>query len=154
MIYVTIHNSKSLGSISCLLGLNYYIAADKMSCPRTQHCDSGESRPPDKSVRVFNWQPFEPQSNTLPTVLMTSIRKYQNIGITHVFSTGRVAQSRVRSRPDPILSWRLIMIILLPSAESFKKGCCQLQAKACARSTACSSLPRKKVWLGELTVLS
>ena len=38
--------------------------------------------------------------------------------------------------------------ILLPSAESFRKGCCQLQAKICARSTywltACSSLPRKK----------
>ena len=27
--------------------------------------------------------------------------------------------------------------ILLPSAESFKKGCCQLQAKICARSTGC-----------------
>ena len=26
--------------------------------------------------------------------------------------------------------------ILLPSAESFKKGCCQFQAKVCARSTA------------------
>ena len=26
-------------------------------------------------------------------------------------------------------------VILLPSAESFKKGYCQLQAKACARST-------------------
>ena len=26
-------------------------------------------------------------------------------------------------------------IILLPSAESFKKGCCQLQAKVYARST-------------------
>ena len=26
-------------------------------------------------------------------------------------------------------------VILLPSAESFKKGCCQLQAKACAQST-------------------
>ena len=26
-------------------------------------------------------------------------------------------------------------IILLPSAESFMKGCCQLQAKVCARST-------------------
>ena len=26
-------------------------------------------------------------------------------------------------------------IIFLPSAESFKKGCCQLQAKVCARST-------------------
>ena len=25
--------------------------------------------------------------------------------------------------------------ILLPSAESFKKDCCQLQAKICARST-------------------
>ena len=27
------------------------------------------------------------------------------------------------------------IVILLPSAESFKKGCCQLQAKVCARST-------------------
>ena len=26
-------------------------------------------------------------------------------------------------------------VILLPSAESFKKGCCQLQAKVCPRST-------------------
>ena len=26
-------------------------------------------------------------------------------------------------------------VILLPSAESFKKGCCQLQAKECARIT-------------------
>ena len=27
------------------------------------------------------------------------------------------------------------MVILLPSAELFKMGCCQLQAKVCARST-------------------
>ena len=27
------------------------------------------------------------------------------------------------------------MVILLSSAESFKKGCCQLQAKVCAQST-------------------
>ena len=27
------------------------------------------------------------------------------------------------------------MVILLPSAESFKKGCCQLQAKVCALGT-------------------
>ena len=26
-------------------------------------------------------------------------------------------------------------VILLPFAKSFKKGCCQLQAKVCARST-------------------
>ena len=45
-------------------------------------------------------------------------------------------------------------VILLPSAESFKKGCCQLQAKSMFTKywlTACSSMPRKKVWLGELT---
>ena len=26
-------------------------------------------------------------------------------------------------------------VILLPSADSFKKGCCRLQAKGCAQST-------------------
>ena len=36
-------------------------------------------------------------------------------------------------------------VILLPSAESFKKDCCQLQAKVRAQwLTANSSLPRKK----------
>ena len=47
-------------------------------------------------------------------------------------------------------------VILLPSAESFKKGCCQLQAKVCARSTGFNCLVKlahEKVWLGELTVL-
>ena len=45
------------------------------------------------------------------------------------------------------------MVILLTSAESFKKDCCQLQATVCAQSTglllvqACPG----KVWLGELT---
>ena len=29
----------------------------------------------------------------------------------------------------------LSTVILLPSAESFKEGCCHLQAKVCARST-------------------
>ena len=29
----------------------------------------------------------------------------------------------------------IFTVILLPSADSFKKGCCQLQAKVCARST-------------------
>ena len=30
---------------------------------------------------------------------------------------------------------KISTVILLPCAESFKKGCCQLQAKVCARST-------------------
>ena len=29
----------------------------------------------------------------------------------------------------------IFTVVLLPSAESSKKGCCQLQAKVCARST-------------------
>ena len=45
-------------------------------------------------------------------------------------------------------------IILLPSAESFKKGCCQLQAKVCAQLlvNCLFKLAQEKVWLGELTV--
>ena len=30
---------------------------------------------------------------------------------------------------------KIFTVILLPSADSFKKGCCQLQAKVCARIT-------------------
>ena len=30
---------------------------------------------------------------------------------------------------------KISTVILLPSADSFKKGCCQLQAKVCARIT-------------------
>ena len=42
--------------------------------------------------------------------------------------------------PGPVPYFRgdyeiISTVILLPSAESFKKGCCQLQAKVCARST-------------------
>ena len=37
-------------------------------------------------------------------------------------------------------------VILLPSADSFKKGCCQLQAKVLFKPA------QEKVWLGELTV--
>ena len=42
----------------------------------------------------------------------------------------------VRSRTFVEIDHEIIsMVILLPSAESFKKGCCQLQAKECAGST-------------------
>ena len=69
---------------------------------------------------------------------------------------GRVAQSVTRLATDacltedsgvtssiPVRSHTFVEIdhemistvILLPSADSFKKGCCQLQAKVCARIT-------------------
>ena len=47
-------------------------------------------------------------------------------------------------------------VILLPSADSFKKGYCQLQAKVCERITPVVNrllkLAQEKEWLGELTV--
>ena len=65
--------------------------------------------------------------------------------------TGRVAQSvtwcltadpgvasSIPVRPhtfEEIDHEMISMVILLPSADSFKKGCCQLQAKVCARIT-------------------
>ena len=42
-------------------------------------------------------------------------------------------------------------VILLTSAESFKKGCCQLQAEVFAQNTGkplVQASPGKKVWLG------
>ena len=44
--------------------------------------------------------------------------------------------SRVRSRTFVEIDHEIIStVILLPSADSFKKGCCQLQAKVCAQNT-------------------
>ena len=48
----------------------------------------------------------------------------------------------------------IFSMVILPSAESFKKGCCQLKAKVCAQSTGkllVQACP-EKVWLGGLTV--
>ena len=46
------------------------------------------------------------------------------------------------------------MVILFPSADSFKKGYCQLQTKVCAQITGYRlfKLAQEKMWLGELTV--
>ena len=41
-------------------------------------------------------------------------------------------------------------VILLPSADLSKKGCCQLQAKVCVNGLFKPA--QEKVWLGELTV--
>ena len=70
---------------------------------------------------------------------------------------GRVAQSVTCLATDACLTADpgvveidheiISTVILLPSADLFKKACCQLQAKVCAQIywlTACSSLPRKK----------
>ena len=90
------------------------------------------------------------------------------MAFSEFFLPGRIAQSVMCLATDacltadsgvassiPVLSHTFVEIdhemistvILLPSADSFKKGCCQLQAKSMCMNywlTACSSLPRKK----------
>ena len=49
---------------------------------------------------------------------------------------GVVSLIPARSHTFVEIDYEIILrVILLPSAESFKKDCCQLQAKVCARST-------------------
>ena len=74
--------------------------------------------------------------------------------------SGNRCESDCRSRgrqlyPGPVPSHTLVeidyeiisMVIVLPSAESFKKDCCQLQVKVCAQSTGTllvQACPEKK----------
>ena len=90
----------------------------------------------------------------------------------HAYQPGRVAQSVTCLATDacltadpgvassiPVRSHTFVefdhemisTVILLPSADSFKKGCCQLQAKICARITGDNRSfkpAQEKVWLG------
>ena len=85
------------------------------------------------------------------------------------FRSGRVAQSVTCLTADPgvassILAWShtfveidyeiISAVICLPSAEHFKKGCCQLQPKYVHEVliNRLFKLAQEKVWLGELTI--
>ena len=90
-----------------------------------------------------------------PEVKNTLTQKH-NVTLRHSFMPGRVAQSVTCLATDacltadpgvtsaiPVRSHTFVEIdhemistvILLPSADSFKKGCCQLQEKVCAQIT-------------------
>ena len=62
------------------------------------------------------------------TCLSTDVPLTADPGVTSLIS----AQSHTSVEIDHEI---ISMVILLPSTDSFKKGCCQLQAKVCARST-------------------
>ena len=72
----------------------------------------------------------------------------------------KIQRSWVWSRPGPILSWRLIMKSFLRHSPSFRwiiqEGLLSVTSKSmCTKywlTASCSSLPRKKVWLDELTI--
>ena len=98
----------------------------------------------------------------MTNILVPKLFGFAEIFRFHIFSTsffllpGRVAQSVTCLATDacltadpgvassiPVRSHTFVefdhemisTVILLPSADSFKKGCCQLQAKVCARIT-------------------
>ena len=60
-----------------------------------------------------------------------------------------------RSHTFTVIDYEIIFtVILLPSPESFKKGCCQLLAKVCVHEVLVNGLfklAQEKLWLGELT---
>ena len=69
------------------------------------------------------------------TLHVIAYRKLELLFGTHTFLP--VASSiPVRSHTFVEIDHEMIStVILLPSADLFKKGCCQLQAKVCARIT-------------------
>ena len=76
--------------------------------------------------------PYSTQATNRPTqsvtCLATDARLTADPGVA----------SSIPARPHTFLEIDheiISTVILLPSADSFKKGCCQLQAKVCARST-------------------
>ena len=86
--------------------------------------------------RYIPWNPLEVETLTYNTGPHSAVGNL----------SGNRCESDCRSRgpefdPGPVpyfmeIDNRVIsMVILLPSTESFKKGCCQLQAKVCTRST-------------------
>ena len=111
------------------------------------------------SERTDNWKNgyLNSFSNGNQLLVNPSTYTHQEEGISYKFSwPGRVSQSvtclvtdasltadpgvassiPARSHTFVEIDHEIIsMVVLLPSAESFKKGCCQLQAKVCARST-------------------
>ena len=77
-------------------------------------------------------------------------------GSKRLFTLYKIINIPARSNTFVEIDHEIIStVILLPSADSFKKGCCQLQAKVCAQITGkplVQACPPNKVWLGELTV--
>ena len=94
--------------------------------------------------------------NSVTVATSKAVSTFPSIIIHECIKLGRVAQSVTCLATDacltadpgvassiPVRSYTFVEIdhemistvILLPSADSFKKGCCQLQAKVCARIT-------------------
>ena len=92
-----------------------------------------------ESVQAFLMKPIATCDLLLPRPLWirtcSHTHIYNRIKNKHKYS-GVASSIPARSHTFVEIDREIIStVILLPSAESFKKGCCQLQAKVCARST-------------------
>ena len=137
--------AKLVPSIEQLKWLNQFPPLDKIAQPDTSIEQNSSTRFLHLSKLFNHFPPLNKMAQVVPSIeqmaqLVSSIPGHITQSVTclakdaYLTADPGVASSiLVRS----ILSWRLIIskVILLPSTESFKKGCCQLQAKVCARNT-------------------
>ena len=97
---------------------------------QTGECQIGEIHRQEMSER---------QARSLEQEYYLYIYHYLNLETTDASLTadpGVASLITARSNTFIEIDHKIIStVILLPSAESFKKGLCQLQAKVCARST-------------------
>ena len=89
-----------------------------------------------EKFKIFNFLPYMFSQNSVTpgrvaqsvTCLATDARLTADPGVA--------SSNPVRSHTFVEIDHEMIStVILLPSADSFKKGCCQLQAKVCGRIT-------------------
>ena len=105
-----------------LPGLNQYLARINVSCSRTQ-----------RSIPWWDSNSHFPLGHLPGRVAQSVTCLATEASLTA--DTGVVSSIPSRSHTFVEIDHEIIStVILLPSAESFKKGCCQLQAKVCARS--------------------
>ena len=83
---------------------------------------------PNQIFQLTNHHKLVNRSNPLVTCLATDVSMTADPGVT--------SSIPARSHTFVEIDYEIIsMVIFLASAESFKKDCCQLQVKVCARST-------------------
>ena len=85
------------------------------------------------SCRTLFYDTFD---KTLLHVILVMINLHESMGPGRDRIPGVASSIPARSHTFVEIDHEIISaVILLPSADSFKKGCCQLQAKVCARIT-------------------
>ena len=88
---------------------------------------------PETSIRTYLYD-TEPRSNSRPLDLQSDTHLATDACLTADPGVASSIPARYRTfvEIDPEI---ISTVVLLPSADLFKKGCCQLQAKVCAQIT-------------------